>query len=85
MNMLMTAPLLDSKGKVRYFLGAQVDVSGLAKNCIDMPSLQRLVIEKATSAANGNAHDPPFTKPKKDEFRDLCEMLNVRTTNDDTS
>lgn len=43
MNLLMCTPLLDSKGAVRYFLGAQVDVSGLAKDCSGLESLRRLV------------------------------------------
>ncbi|KAJ0117678.1 hypothetical protein J7T55_001877 [Diaporthe amygdali] len=43
MNLLMCAPLMDSTGVVRYFLGAQVDVSGLAKDCSGLESLRRLV------------------------------------------
>ena len=37
------APLCDSRGKIRYFIGAQVDVSGLVKDCTDMESLRRLL------------------------------------------
>ena len=29
MNLLLTAPLYDNRGSVRYFIGAQIDVSGL--------------------------------------------------------
>lgn len=43
MNLLMCAPLMDYKGTVRYFLGAQIDVSGLAKGCSGLESLRRLV------------------------------------------
>lgn len=43
MNLLMFTPLLDSMGTVRYFLGAQVDVSGLVKDCSGLESLRRLV------------------------------------------
>lgn len=43
MNLLMCAPLVDSTGTVRYFLGAQIDVSGLAKGCSGLESLRRLV------------------------------------------
>lgn len=45
-NLLMMAPLCDSRGKIRYFIGAQVDVSGLVKDCTDMESLERLVAEQ---------------------------------------
>lgn len=30
MNLLQCAPLCDSQGRVKYFIGAQIDVSGLA-------------------------------------------------------
>ncbi|CAN8095291.1 unnamed protein product [Discula destructiva] len=43
MNLLMCTPLLDSKGQVRYFLGAQIDVSGLVKDCSGLESLRKLV------------------------------------------
>lgn len=43
MNLLMCTPLLDSMGKVRYYLGAQIDISGLAKDCSGLESLRRLV------------------------------------------
>ncbi|KAK3359781.1 hypothetical protein B0T25DRAFT_109581 [Lasiosphaeria hispida] len=33
-NLLMCAPLLDSRGMIRYMIGAQADVSGLAKDCV---------------------------------------------------
>ena len=76
MNMLMIAPLRDSRGKIRYFIGTQVDVSGLAKDCTDMESLQRLVVERALE----NKRDGPTDKIKatsKDEFKELCEMFNT--------
>ena len=43
LNLLMMAPLMDSKGKVRYFIGAQVDVSGLLKECSELEAMQRLL------------------------------------------
>lgn len=72
----MTAPLCDSRGKIRYFIGAQVDVSGLVKECPDLESFDRLVNEQHRSAL-GDSDLPHDTKPKKDEFRDLTEMFNA--------
>jgi hypothetical protein len=79
MNLLMTAPLCDSRGTIRYFIGAQVDVSGLVKDCVDLESLRRLV-DKAddlngdeTPHASGEQEMPP-----KDEFQELSEMLNLQ-------
>lgn len=72
----MIAPLCDSRGKIRYHIGAQVDVSGLVKDCTDLESLQRLVL--------GQSHQDPYNdrdahgmQGKGDEFQDLSEMLNI--------
>lgn len=72
LNLLMTAPLMDSRGNVRYFIGAQIDVSGLAKECADMEGLARL-IEKEQAARNG---DDEEESNHKDEFQELGEMFN---------
>jgi hypothetical protein len=45
MNLLQCAPLCDSQGKIRYFIGAQIDVSGLAMEGAQMESLQNLNAE----------------------------------------
>jgi hypothetical protein len=66
MNLLMMAPLLDSRGNIRYFIGAQIDVSGLAKDCTDLDALQRML---------SNQHDGVDDAPK-DEFQELSEMFN---------
>lgn len=42
MNLLMCAPLCDSKGKVRYFIGAQIDVSGLIMDDARMDSMKEI-------------------------------------------
>lgn len=46
MNLLQCAPLCDSNGRVRYFIGAQIDVSGLAMEGLEMESLQTLKQEQ---------------------------------------
>lgn len=74
MNLLMCAPLCDSRGTIRYFIGAQVDVSGLVKECSDLESLKRLVI---MSEASEEAHTDDG-KASKDEFQELSEMLNLQ-------
>ena len=86
MNLLTIAPLCDNQGKVRYFVGAQVDVSGLVKDCTDLESLERLVRRarrKQYTVSNGAYDDDDATinehaAPRhKDEFQELSEMLNV--------
>lgn len=63
----MVAPLLDARGKLRYNIGAQVDVSGLVADCTDLDAFRRLV-----DAQEGKG--PP--EDEKDEFRELSEMFN---------
>ncbi|OTA82401.1 hypothetical protein M434DRAFT_37116 [Hypoxylon sp. CO27-5] len=46
MNILMVAPLLDSRGTVLYHIGAQVDVSGLAKKCSGLEWSKQLIVQK---------------------------------------
>ena len=75
MNLLMTAPLCDSRGKIRYFIGAQVDVSGLVKECAELESLQRLLELHEKGDTAPDVHRP--SPEKKDEFQELCEMFNM--------
>lgn len=72
MNLLMIAPLMDSRGNVRYFIGAQVDVSGLIKDCAELDGLARLVDREQDP--EGAAEDDSYNR--KDEFQDLSEMFN---------
>lgn len=69
MNLLMMAPLLDSRGNLRYFIGAQVDVSGLVKDCTDLDAFRHYIdVEEG--------REPP--DEPKDEFQELSEMLNMQ-------
>ena len=77
MNMLMIAPLCDSRGKIRYFIGAQVDVSGLVKDCTDLESLQQLVIREQAEHNENNEGNVDNHMDAKDDFQDLSEMLNM--------
>ena len=76
MNMLMIAPLCDSRGKIRYFIGAQVDVSGLIKDCTDLESLQQLV-NREGEGQQATAQFDSEGQEIKDDFQDLSEMLNM--------
>jgi hypothetical protein len=79
MNLLMVAPLCDSRGAIRYFIGAQVNVSGLVKECYDLESLKRLTViaehESGTTGEGKKGKDDG--EGKKDEFQELSEMLNM--------
>lgn len=73
MNLLMVAPLFDSKGVLRYFIGAQIDVSGLLKECIGLDSMADLVArdEDPELASDMDA------AAQKNEFQSLSEMFNL--------
>jgi hypothetical protein len=67
MNLLMMAPLLDSRGNLRYFIGAQVDVSGLVKDATDLDAFQQYLDVQEGKAPN---------EEEKDEFQELSKMFN---------
>jgi hypothetical protein len=67
-NLLMTAPLYDSKGTLRYFIGAQVDVSGLLKEMTGMQALKKML-------NRDEYEDEP--RHEEDEFQSLSEMFNT--------
>lgn len=66
----MIAPLRDSRGTLRYFIGAQVDVSGLAKDCTQLEALSRMLENRREQGENPQ-------EEKKDEFQQLSEMFNL--------
>ncbi|KAF2476580.1 uncharacterized protein BDR25DRAFT_277827 [Lindgomyces ingoldianus] len=68
MNLLMTAPLLDSRGKLRYFIGAQVDISGLVKECTGLDAFRSMLDKQ-------DGKEP--LEEAKDEFQELSEMFNM--------
>ncbi|PYH41040.1 uncharacterized protein BP01DRAFT_306910 [Aspergillus saccharolyticus JOP 1030-1] len=90
MNLLQCAPLCDSRGTVRYFIGAQIDVSGLAMDGAQMESLRALQAKqrRAEARAAEDARDedsmeiiqPDEGRPK-DEFRQLIELFSPRELN----
>lgn len=73
MNLLQMAPLCDSRGKIRYFIGAQIDVSGLAMEGAQMESLQSIQMHKENLDT-----DDPITRETKSEFQELGELFSPR-------
>lgn len=71
MNLLQCSPLCDSQGKVRYFIGAQIDVSGLAMEGAQMESLQNLTVQK-------ESNNTESLKQSKSEFQVIGELFSPR-------
>ena len=76
MNLLMIAPLMDSRGNIRYYIGAQVDVSGLIKDCSDLDGLAKMVEREQDPQRAAKEAEAA----KKDEFQELSEMFNGAET-----
>ncbi|KAJ8123719.1 hypothetical protein O1611_g9528 [Lasiodiplodia mahajangana] len=81
MNLLMIAPLYDNRGNIRYHLGAQVDVSGLLKECAGLASLGELVAQKQRQSealtntdVRKGAREP---RPSRDVLGELAEMFTL--------
>ncbi|KAI1759931.1 hypothetical protein GGR53DRAFT_114445 [Hypoxylon sp. FL1150] len=80
-NLLMIAPLFDSRGVIRYHIGAQVDVSGLVKECTGLDSLKRLVEQKDGIIDQENGKESGTDKGSKNELYELAEMFNPEELN----
>jgi hypothetical protein len=80
MNLLTIVPLYDNRGNICYHLGAQVDVSGLARECGGLKSLRDLVVQRMhqskTSVDDGN-EDTKDPRVGKDALGDLAEMFTL--------
>lgn len=76
MNLLQCSPLCDSRGQVKYFIGAQIDVSGLALDGAQMESLVDL--QSRYRDADGESVAEMSQPKQKDEFEELCELFSPR-------
>lgn len=72
MNLLMMAPLYDNRGSVRYFLGAQVDVSGLVEEGRGLETFAKYLEDKTQYGKREN--DQPQESATKRSLRTLNEF-----------
>lgn len=80
MNLLMITPLLDSQGKVRYYLGAQIDTSGLLNDFYGFEHLHQYLDRDGYSVSGSDQEESCFDsqddRTDKDELRELSELFN---------
>ena len=77
MNLFMCVPLRDQVGSVKYFLGAQLDITGLVKDCTALDSLQKVFdAQKPRKGQTLNGQSPIKPAEEKDQFKELCELFN---------
>ncbi|CAK1357697.1 unnamed protein product [Cercospora beticola] len=72
--MVMNAPLTDSNGELRYFLGAQVDVSPLLRECAGLESLRALIEQQ--NEEDGQSSSDAQKSDSRAKIKALSEMLN---------
>jgi PAS domain len=67
MNLLLIAPLYDNRGRVRYFIGCQIDISNLIDGGRGLDSFQRLLAQDRGESRFGDA-------THKSPLRALCDL-----------
>lgn len=73
MNLLLIAPLYDNKGAVRYFLGAQIDVSSLINDGRGLESFERLLNKDRVDSRMGHR----LSRKPAEILAELGAMLNT--------
>ena len=76
----MHAPLRDGAGNVRYFMGAQIDVSSVTDVNPELESLQR-VIAQMEREKNPEDINNVNESEEKGEFQQLVETLDMQELN----
>ena len=72
----MCVPLRDQSGKVRYYLGAQLDITGLVNDCTGLTTLQKIVDRNDADPIHDMNGDSAEESLQKDEFEQLSEAFN---------
>ena len=72
----MCVPLRDQSGKVRYYLGAQLDITGLVNDCTGLATLKNIVERNNEYRSHVTNRDVPKETIQKDEFEQLSEAFN---------
>ncbi|MCJ1284764.1 hypothetical protein MMC26_004100 [Xylographa opegraphella] len=85
LNLLMIAPLYDNRGQVRYFIGAQVDVTGLVEDGKGIDSFERLLAEdrakkEAEAELDGKSNCSDEPKKPIEALGELGELLSWEET-----
>ena len=74
----MHAPLRDATGKVRYFMGAQIDVSSVTDVSPELESLQKVIAQVDREKNPETVNVANDIEEKKGEFQQLVETLDMQ-------
>jgi len=72
----MCVPLRDQSGKVRYYLGAQLDITDLVNDSTGFSSLKRLMRRHENHGNLIKKSDDPIETIQQNEFEQLSETFN---------
>ncbi|KAL8940984.1 MAG: hypothetical protein Q9216_002503 [Gyalolechia sp. 2 TL-2023] len=73
----MVVPLRDQNGKVRYYLGAQLDITELVVTCTGLESLRKLVTRQLGTLDH---HGQDDVKPWMDQMAEFQQLSETFTT-----
>lgn len=77
-NLLLTAPLYDNRGSVRYFIGAQIDVSGLVEDGRGLDSFAHYLAERRTNRnRESDQSNDSVTQRHLKTLSELGQMLSL--------
>jgi PAS domain S-box-containing protein len=77
MNVLMLAPLHDDKGKVKYYLGAQVDASRLIEHGRGVEGFERYLMKKEMDSQRQKHAQTDLKQAALDRLRDLSISFDL--------
>ena len=72
----MCVPLRDQSGKVRYYLGAQLDITSLVNECTGLSSLKEIIERNNANRSSMTKGDFQGEILQRDEFEQLSEAFN---------
>ena len=72
----MCVPLRDQSGKVRYYLGAQLDITGLVNDCTGLATLKKIVQRNNEHRSHVTNRDVQEETLQRDEFEQMSEAFN---------
>ncbi len=72
----MVVPLRDQSGKIRYYLGAQLDITDLVNECTGLKSFDKLVRRQDEHRRLVNNSDVIAENFQGDEFEQLSQAFN---------
>ncbi|KAL9011715.1 MAG: hypothetical protein Q9173_003466 [Seirophora scorigena] len=80
-NLVMVVPLRDQNGRVRYYLGAQLDITELVNTGTGLESLQKLVA-RHSGVPNGNPeqHGQTEIRVQLDQMTEFQQLSETFTT-----